>query len=96
MRQHIEDDIKWPEDPKYKYYILPQREACTFKGGFWEFIPPKFHGYCHAIIERPHEVCGKAWLYDAAVDKWYPGNGSACTLDAGHDGPCMMELGEAE
>lgn len=95
MKQHIEFDIEWPEEENEPmWYVAPSTASCMHTLGFFGRHPDR--SGCHIIIERPHEVCGKAWLYDAAVDKWYPGNGSACTLDAVHDGPCMMELGEAE
>ena len=93
MRQKIEYEIEWPEVRDYRYYVAPIVKGCN-AGGFWRGAPVQ--APCHVVFERPREVCGKRWLYDPAVNKWYPGQGSACTLDKGHDGPCMMELGRAE
>ena len=46
--------------------------------------------------ERPREVCGKRWTYWRTSGWNSDPGGFPCTLDAGHDGPCMMELGRAE
>ena len=95
MKQKVEFDIEWPEDREYVYYVAPRTEDCEHGWGFRVF-PPDSDG-CHIIIERPREVCGKSWAirFDRS---WYatPSTNFRCTLDAGHDGPCMMELGRAE
>ncbi len=104
MKQHIEYEIEWPEDTDYQYYLLPLSNECQWAGGFWRSrVSDSIEDiYCHVIIERPREVCGKEWKWHLVGAKWVTEEGGhRCTLDAGHDQgenptPCMMELGEAE
>ena len=99
--QEITFKIEWPEDKSYQYYVLQLTTECWTSGGFWTVVPDGAEGApCHIIIERPREVCGKRWYRAVEKGPWWPahtkGAGAKCTLDAGHDGPCMMELGRAE
>ena len=95
MRQKIEYEIEWPEVRDYRYYVAPIVKGCN-AGGFWRGAPVQ--APCHVVFERPHEVCGRRWAW--GTNGWMearPGYRSLdCVLDAGHDGPCMMELGRAE
>lgn len=95
MRQKIEYEIEWPEVRDYRYYVAPIVKGCN-AGGFWRGAPVQ--APCHVVFERPREVCGKRWTWNGVGFETPEPNRSAynCTLDAGHDGPCMMELGEAE
>ena len=96
-KQEITFKIEWPQDETLRFYVLPVSEQCVYGVGFWR-VEPNREAKCHIIIERPHEVCGRRWAW--GTNGWMearPGYRSLdCVLDAGHDGPCMMELGEAE
>ena len=104
MKQHIEIEyeIEWPEDTSYQYYLLPLSNECQWAGGFWRSrVSDSIEDiYCHVVIKRPREVCGRFWWWGGVEEGWVEvpmsDHASRCSLDAGHDGPCMMELGEAE
>ncbi len=102
MTQHIEFDIEWPQDQRCRYYVVPATEECHHAGFYWS-APEQ--GRRHIIIERPREACGKRWVpvwdgswcaFDYDIPSHRTRHISTCTLDAGHDGPCMMELGRTE
>lgn len=96
QRQKIEYEIEWPDEPEFAWFVAPVSRRHGPNAGFRFRKPPS--GDCHVIIERPREVCGKRWAW--GVNGWMearPGFRSLdCVLDAGHDGPCMMELGSPE
>ena len=98
--QEITFKIEWPEDKSYQYYVLQLTTECWTSGGFWTVVPDGAEGApCHIIIERPREVCNRWWArgpYRAIIEVEEDDAEFWCTLDAGHDGPCMMELGRAE
>ena len=97
MKQHVEFDIEWPEgETQPMWYVAPRTASCMHTLAFFGCLPDRED--CHFTFERPHEVCGRRWAW--GTNGWMearPGYRSLdCVLDAGHDGPCMMELGRAE
>ena len=97
MKQHVEFDIEWPEgETQPMWYVAPRTASCMHTLAFFGCLPDRED--CHVVIERPREVCGKRWTWNGVGFETPEPNRSAynCTLDAGHDGPCMMELGRAE
>ena len=100
QRQKIEYEIEWPDEPEFAWFVAPVSRRHGPNAGFRFRKPPS--GDCHVIIERPREVCGKKWWlgFDGRVraPEGVPSHciEIRCTLDAGHGGPCMMELGSPE
>ena len=98
QRQKIEYEIEWPDEPEFVWFVTPVSRRCGSNAGFCFRKPPS--GDCHVIIERPREACGRWWWWGGVEKGWVEvpmsDHASRCSLDAGHDGPCMMELGSHE